>query len=105
VARASLAALICAARLLAQGPAPAKYYPVKVTKIVGYPTVPLYSYTLSSGYVASSSTLINLKAGSGIKYAIEGNFLYIIDGDGKIHQCHWIAVLPEPPIPSLPPPK
>jgi len=95
-------ALICAGGLLAQGPPTEKYHSVKVTRIVSYPTVPIYHYTLSANYVASSATPIDVTEGSEVKFAIEGAFLYIIDHDGGTHQCKWIEGVPPPPIP---PPK
>lgn len=96
--RAKLILLICAASLLGQGPPLEKYHSVKVTKIDSHPTVPLYSYTLSSNYIASSSEPIDVKKGSEIKYAIEGNVMYILDGAGKIHQCRGLEFQPPPPI-------
>jgi hypothetical protein len=103
VARGVLLVLVCAASLWAQGPSPDKYYPVKLTRIVIDQNVPLYNYTLSSGYLASSSTLINVKERDVVKYAIEGSFLYIVDGDGRTYQCRWTAFI-GPPIPPPPPP-
>lgn len=92
--RAILFALISAASLLAQGPPPEKYQSIKVTKILNEPTVPEYHYRLGSWWVASCSMPINVEEGSEVKYAIEGRVLYIIDGDGKNHECRWIEFNP-----------
>jgi hypothetical protein len=92
--RAILFELICAASLLAQGPPAEKYQSIKVTKIVIEPTVPEYHYRLGSWWVASCSMPINANEGSEVKYAIEGKVLYIIDGEGKNHECRWIEFSP-----------
>src|SRR5580658_7465324 len=99
--KAILVALICAAGLLADGPPPERYHSVKVTKIDAHPAVPIYNYTLASNYIATSSEPVDVKEGSEIKYAIEGNVMYIIDDAGKTHQCRWLEFQPPP----APPPK
>lgn len=97
--RAALFALISVASTLAQGPRPEKYHSVKVIKIVSYPTVPIFNYTLSADYGASCPTPINVKEGDEVKFAIEGAVLYIIDHEGQTHQCKWTEAIPPPPIP------
>jgi hypothetical protein len=92
--RAILFALICAASLLAQGPPAEKYKSIKVTKIVNEPTITEYHYRLGFEWVATCSTPINVEEGSEVKYAIEGRSLYIVDGDGKTHECQWMEFAP-----------
>jgi hypothetical protein len=100
--RIVILALICGASLQAEVPPPEKFHSVRVIKIFSDPTGTSYSYTLSGNYVATSPTPINAKEGSEVKYAIDGAALYLIDGDGKTHQCQWGVF--DSPYP-IPPPK
>ena len=81
--------MICVTSLRAEVPPPKTFHSVKVIKIFSDPTGNSYSYLLSGNYVATSPTPINVKEGSKVKYAIDGAVLYLIDGDGKTHQCQW----------------
>ena len=97
---AKLLALVGTAILLAEPPPSEKYCSVKVVKIASDPDVPFYSYTLSANYVAGCSTPIDAKEGSEVKFAIQKARLYILDRDGKVHECNWIEFIP-PKAPQI----
>jgi hypothetical protein len=98
MAKAILLACLCLA-VYAQGPAPEKYHTGKLLKISNSGST--YSYKigiLENGFTGTSPNAIRVTQGSEVRFALQGNSMYIIDNDGKPQE----TTLLEPPSPPAP---
>jgi hypothetical protein len=91
VIKASVLALVCVARLLAQGPARESYRPIKLEKITTYPEVPVYVYQLSGGLFCTMNTRLDAKEKSEIKIASDSHDWYVMDIDGQTYKCKYVV--------------